>query len=269
MSLTLNLVQNYRDHFGNSWRSSLSPTGGAKSTYPTTENWLRKLCTYSMNYNTSDEDNKSWHKLHQQAQVHEHRHAKVAHVSTHWERVVFVCTPLDVVSHAHHCSRCSWVSLHPIFIHERLSLTWPSSLSTSTWPSSSSSTSPSWCTPSSTLSSTTWTPCNTTCAPPRTRWVTTPTTSTPPSQVMSPTTLGHRRHYTRQAAHRSTTTLTPWLTTCAPPRRGVTTPATSPSPSHFSGDCIDFHWIFVVCVSGWSSWRCVCSSSNLQSPRHA
>ena len=29
-----------------------------KSTSPTTENWLRKLCTYSMKYNMSDEDNK-------------------------------------------------------------------------------------------------------------------------------------------------------------------------------------------------------------------
>ena len=27
-----------------------------KSTSPTTENWPRKLCTYSMNNNTSDED---------------------------------------------------------------------------------------------------------------------------------------------------------------------------------------------------------------------
>ena len=47
MSLTKNLVQNYSDHFGNSQRSSLSPTGGVKSTPPTTENgyekWLRKL----------------------------------------------------------------------------------------------------------------------------------------------------------------------------------------------------------------------------------
>ena len=38
MSLTMNLVQNYSDHFGNSQRSSLSPTEGAKSTSPTTEN---------------------------------------------------------------------------------------------------------------------------------------------------------------------------------------------------------------------------------------
>ena len=29
-----------------------------KNTSPTTENWLRKLCTYSMNINTSDENNK-------------------------------------------------------------------------------------------------------------------------------------------------------------------------------------------------------------------
>ena len=34
----MNLVQNYSDHFGNSQRSSLSPTGGVKSTSPTTEN---------------------------------------------------------------------------------------------------------------------------------------------------------------------------------------------------------------------------------------
>ena len=33
-------------------------TDFVKSTSPTTENWLRKLCTNSMNINTSDEDNK-------------------------------------------------------------------------------------------------------------------------------------------------------------------------------------------------------------------
>ena len=37
MSLTMNLVQNYSDHFGNSQRSSPSPTGCVKSTSPTTE----------------------------------------------------------------------------------------------------------------------------------------------------------------------------------------------------------------------------------------
>ena len=56
MSLTMNLVQNYSDQFGNSQRSSPSPTGGVKNTSPTTENWLRKLCTYSLNNNTSTED---------------------------------------------------------------------------------------------------------------------------------------------------------------------------------------------------------------------
>ena len=36
----------------------------------------------------------------------------------------------------------------------------------------------------------------------------------------------------------------------------------------FLGVCIDFHWIFVrVCFWLKSSWRCVCSSSDLQSPR--
>ena len=48
MSLTMNLVQNYSDQFGNSQRSLLSPTGGVNGTSPTTENWLRKLCTCSI-----------------------------------------------------------------------------------------------------------------------------------------------------------------------------------------------------------------------------
>ena len=56
MSLTMNLVQNYSDQFGNSQRSLLSPMGGVKSIPPTTENWLRKLYIYSMNNNTSTED---------------------------------------------------------------------------------------------------------------------------------------------------------------------------------------------------------------------
>ena len=37
----------YRDYIGKSQRSSLSPTGGVKSIPVTTENWLRKLYTYS------------------------------------------------------------------------------------------------------------------------------------------------------------------------------------------------------------------------------
>ena len=47
MSLKTNLVQNYSDHFGNSQRNSLSPTECVKSIPPSTENWLRKLCTYT------------------------------------------------------------------------------------------------------------------------------------------------------------------------------------------------------------------------------
>ena len=112
-------------------------------------------------------------------------------------------------------------SRHVIHVHVRLSLSSPLALSTSICPSPSSPTSSFSCTSSSTLSSTTWSPCKT-CAPPRTRGVTTPTTSPPPSQGMSPTSRpsasstthrfpsptlpvigpGHRRRYTRQAAHR-------------------------------------------------------------------
>ena len=40
-----------------SWRDARNlRRESVKSTSPTTENWLRKLCTYSMNNNTSDED---------------------------------------------------------------------------------------------------------------------------------------------------------------------------------------------------------------------
>ena len=42
----MNLVQNYSDHFGNSQRSSLSPTEGVKSTSPVTENDYEN-CTYT------------------------------------------------------------------------------------------------------------------------------------------------------------------------------------------------------------------------------
>ena len=55
MTLTMNMVQNYSDQFGNSQRSLLSPTGGVKSFPPTTENWLRKLFEYSMNNYKSTE----------------------------------------------------------------------------------------------------------------------------------------------------------------------------------------------------------------------
>ena len=56
MVLKINVVQNYSDKFGNSQRSLLSPTWGVKSIPPNTENWLRKLCTYSMNNDKSTLD---------------------------------------------------------------------------------------------------------------------------------------------------------------------------------------------------------------------
>ena len=51
MSLTMNLVQNYSDHFGNSQRSSLSPTGGVKSTSPLQKNGYEN-CTYTATTST-------------------------------------------------------------------------------------------------------------------------------------------------------------------------------------------------------------------------
>ena len=57
MSLKTNLVQkSYSDQFGNSQRSLLLSTGGAKSIPPNTENWLRKRYNYSMNNDKSTED---------------------------------------------------------------------------------------------------------------------------------------------------------------------------------------------------------------------
>ena len=47
----MNLVQNYSDHFGNSQRSSLSPTGGVKSTSPTTENGYEN-CVFTARIST-------------------------------------------------------------------------------------------------------------------------------------------------------------------------------------------------------------------------
>ena len=110
MSLTMNLVQNYSDDFGNSQRSSLSPTGGVKSTSSTTEDGDTNTYTRKL--------------LHLRA-----RHVERAVSSSH----------LDVT-----CTSVAQVVLesssHPHAIHERLSLTSPSSLSTSTCPSPSSST---------------------------------------------------------------------------------------------------------------------------------
>ena len=48
--------------FGNSQRSSLSPTGGAKRKHPTAENWLRKLYQYSKkNYKSTEDKHETNH----------------------------------------------------------------------------------------------------------------------------------------------------------------------------------------------------------------
>ena len=57
MNLTKNLVQNYSDHFGNSQRSSLSPTGGVKSTSPVTENHYKNGYVNYKNFIMTNEDN--------------------------------------------------------------------------------------------------------------------------------------------------------------------------------------------------------------------
>ena len=148
MSLTKNLVQNYSDHFGNSQRSSLSPTVSVKSTSPVTENNYKngyENCIYSMNnINMSDEDNN-----HDTNCINKHKYAnhdtrKLHLWARHVERAVSVC--LDVVSYTLHWLKFLESSLHPIFMHVWFSLISPSSLPTSTWPSPSSSTPLSWCT---------------------------------------------------------------------------------------------------------------------------
>ena len=156
MSLTKNLVQNYSDHFGNSQRSSLSPTVIVKSTSPVTENHYKngyENCIYSMNnINMSDEDNN-----HDTNYINKHKYAnhdtrKLQLWARHVERAVSVC--LDVVSYTLHWLKFFESSLHPIFMHVWFSLISPSSLPTSTWLSPSSSTPLSWCTRSCTPTST-------------------------------------------------------------------------------------------------------------------
>ena len=107
--------------------------------------WLRKLYVYSTNINMSDEDNN-----HDTNYINKHKDAnhdtrKLHLWARHVERAVSVLSWCCVI----HTSLAQDVlesSLHPIFMHERLSLTSPSSLSTSTCPSPSSSTPLSWCT---------------------------------------------------------------------------------------------------------------------------
>ena len=128
----MNLVQNYSDHFGNSQRSSLSPTGGVKSTSPITENGYEN-CIYSMNnIHMSDEDNKHDTNYINKQKYTNHDTRKLHLLAQHVERAVFV-VHLLMSCHTHLMAQDVLESSpHPHVIHERLSLTSPSSLSTST-----------------------------------------------------------------------------------------------------------------------------------------
>ena len=56
MILDINLVQNYSSKFGNSQRSSLSPTGCVNSIPPIQQNFLKNGYDENNNYNKSDEN---------------------------------------------------------------------------------------------------------------------------------------------------------------------------------------------------------------------
>ena len=168
----------------------------------------------------SDEDNKQDTNYINKHKYTNHDTHKLHLLVRHVERAVFV-VHLLMSCHTHLMAQgVLESSSHPHAIHERLSLTSTSSLSTSTCPFPSSSTSPSLCTLSSTPTSTTWTPCNTTCAPPR-RGATTPTTSPSPSQVMSPTTWSSKSSATPRVpsptllSHRTWTLTTPRSASCS------------------------------------------------------
>ena len=187
--------KSYSDQFGNSQRSLLSPTGGVKSIPPTTDNWLRKLYIYSLNNDTSTEDK---HETNHINNIYNDMNMNTRNMHNTW-----AWTQARSFRHTSWCFvtctswlKCSWVSF-VIHVHDRFSLSSPSSLSTSVCPSPSSLSSSFSCTSSCTLSSTNWSPCKT-CAPPRTRGVTTPTTSPSPSQVMSPTTWPSASSTTRR-----------------------------------------------------------------------
>ena len=181
MNLTKNLVQNYSDHFGNSQRSSPSPTGCVKSTSPVTENHYKngyENCTYSNNINTSNEDNNydtNYINKHTDAN---HDTRKLHEWARHVERAVSVC--LDDC-HTHLIGSSS-LSLHLIRMSCMCDSPWSHLLLFLLRPDL-----PrllpllSWCTLTCTPTSTTWTPWKTTFATPR-RGALTPMTSPSPSQ---------------------------------------------------------------------------------------
>ena len=78
-----------------------------KSTSPTTENWLRKLCTYSMNNNTSDEDKHDTNYINNKCNDTNTDTRKLHNMrARHLERAVSLHLLMSV-SHAPHGSRCS------------------------------------------------------------------------------------------------------------------------------------------------------------------
>ena len=91
-----------------------------KSTPLTTENWLRKLCTYSMNNNMSNEDKHDTNYINNK--YTNTYHAQVAQpVSTHLERAV----SLHLLMSCHmHLMAQGVLESHPIriVIHVRFSL---------------------------------------------------------------------------------------------------------------------------------------------------
>ena len=81
-----------------------------RSTSLTTENWLRKLCIYSLNNNTSNEDKHDTNYINNK---YTNTYVRIAQpVSKHLERAVSLHLLMSV-SHAPHGSRCSRVSSHP------------------------------------------------------------------------------------------------------------------------------------------------------------
>ena len=78
-----------------------------KSTSPLQKNGYENCNVYSNNINMSDEDNKHDTNYINKHKYTNHGHAQAAPVSTARRARSLRCTPLDVVSHAPHGSRCS------------------------------------------------------------------------------------------------------------------------------------------------------------------
>ena len=128
-----------------------------KNFLPTTENWLRNCINTARRITWSTEDKHETNHINNKYNDTNTDTRKMHNTGAmHWELVVFVTLWCWVT-----CTswlKCLWVSF-VIHVHERFSLSSPSSLSTSTCPSPSSFSSSLSCTSSCTLSSTIWSPC--------------------------------------------------------------------------------------------------------------